>query len=325
MKKIILFAFSFVVMFLQMNAQTNNISLNINHKLGNADFTMNQAAKNNIDSDFNVTRLEYYISEISLIHDGGNETKIPELWILANASNKTIVELGEYNINSVEKIKLHIGVDAAHNHKDPASFQGSHPLAPKSPSMHWGWSAGYRFVAMEGNGGSNLNQLFELHGLGDVNYFTTEIDLDATAENNQLAIDLDADYTRALEGIVISSGLIVHGERWEAKQCLENFRDFVFSPSSITSSNIDYSEVNTFRTFPNPVTNGMTTIELGVDNNTFKYDLSITSMDGKQLQYVKSITNGLQVNVSNYASGMYLMNLIKEGQTIISNKIFIKQ
>lgn len=323
MKKIILFVLVLGALSFQINAQ-NSVTLNINHKLGDADFAMNQAAKNNIDHDFKVTRLEYYISEISLIHDGGNETQIEDVWILANASTKTEVDLGEHNITSVEKIILHVGVDPDHNHLDPSSYQGSHPLAPKSPSMHWGWTAGYRFIAYEGHGGVNLNQLFQLHGLGDNNYFTTEVELDATADNNALSINLDADYTRALENVSVNSGVIVHGDNLEAKQCLENFRDFVFSPASITSSTINFSEVSEFNIFPNPVVNSISTIKLDLEESGNEYDLTVTSIDGKQLQIQHDVLDGQTIDFSNQVSGMYFVNLIKEGQTIITKKIFVK-
>ena len=323
MKKIILFALVLGALSFQINAQ-NSVMLNINHKLGDADFAMNQAAKNNMDHDFKVTRLEYYISEISLVHDGGSETQIEELWILANASTKTEVDLGEHDITSVEKIILHIGVDPDHNHLDPSSWPNGHPLAPGSPSMHWGWTAGYRFVAYEGHGGANLNQLFQLHGLGDNNYFTTEVELDVAAQNNALNIDLDADYTRALENISVNSGVIVHGDNLEAKQCLENFRDFVFSPASIISSTIDFSEVSEFNVFPNPVINGVSTIKLDLKESGNSYDLTVTSVDGKQLIYLSNVSDGQAMDFSNQLSGMYFINLMKEGQTILTKKIFVK-
>ena len=323
MKKIILFALVIGAMSFQLNAQ-NNVILNINHKLGDADFAMNQAAKNNMDHDFKITRLEYYISEITLVHDGANETLVDDLWVLANAGTKTEVDLGEHDISSVEKIIFHIGVDPDHNHLDPSSYQSSHPLAPKSPSMHWGWTAGYRFVALEGHGGSNLNQLVQLHGLGDNNYFTTEIELDVTADNNVVTINLDADYTKALEDISVNSGVIVHGDNLQARQCLENFRDFVFSPSGITSSIIDFSEINEFNVFPNPVVNGVSTLKLDLKESGFEYDLTIVSLDGKQLDYLNNVTDNQTLDFTNRLSGMYFINLVKEGQTIITKKVFVK-
>lgn len=323
MRGIILFICSAVFLVTQVNAQ-NNIKFKINHKLRNDAFQLNQASYNNIDHNFNVTRLEYYISEVSLIHDGGMETVFEDVWILANASAKTEVNFGDHNITTVEKIKFHIGVNPEHNHLDPTTYSPMHALAPKSPSMHWGWTAGYRFVAIEGNGGSNLNQLFQLHGLGDANYFTTEVELDITAENNVIEINLDADYARALEDIEVNAGVIVHGDNLQAQQCLENFRDFVFSPEGTVIADVDFTEVKNFSVYPNPIQNGQTTISLDVSDFGNNYDLSITSVDGKQMQYLNAINDGQSIDLINYNSGIYFVNLIKDNQVIITNKIIIK-
>ena len=323
MKKYILSAFLIAIWTLQINAQSN-IKLNIQHKLSDAGFEMNAGAQNNMGHDFKVSRLEYYISEISLIHDGGQETAVEDLYLLVNAASRTTAELGEFNIDKLEKIKFHIGVDPDHNHLDPTSFPTSHPLAPKAPSMHWGWAAGYRFVAMEGNGGSSYNQLFQLHGLGDINYQTTEVDLDLTGNNNEVNIDLHADYTKLLENISVNSGVIVHGDNLQAKQCLENFRDYVFSSPSITSSTIDFSEVNSFGVYPNPVVANETRVKLDIANKLNNYNIQITSVEGKLVQNIISVNDGQTINLDNYAPGMYFVNLVKEGHIIITEKIFVK-
>ena len=218
MTKFVLSIATLLLMSFSIMAQ-NTVQLNINHKLGTDDFAMNTAAQNNMANDFNISRLQYYIAEISIVHDGGTETAITDLYALVDANNATQLDLGSHSITSIEGVNFHIGVDAGKNHADPASYSMSHPLAPKNPSMHWGWTSGYRFIAMEGNGGANLNQTFELHGLGDANYFKVTVPFATamTATNNEFVLNVDADYTRILENVNVSSGLIVHGETGAAK------------------------------------------------------------------------------------------------------------
>ncbi len=321
MKKSLLIAISFL-MFGVSNYAQNNVQFKINHKLGDADFAMETGAKNNIDHDFEVTRLEYYISEIKITHDGGAETTIEDLWILVNANQDTQVDLGDHDINAVEKVTFGIGVDEAHNHLDPASYQASHPLAPKFPSMHWGWTAGYRFVAFEGNGGSAFNQLFQLHGLEDDNYFQTEIELDIVADNNEILINLDADYARGLEDITVNSGVIVHGGNAEAKKCLENFRDYVFSPASETTSTIDFSEVSKFEVFPNPA-NGNATIALEATQD-LNYEVTVTDILGKQILFFDEVRSNSTIDLELSGAGFYFINLIKEGHPVITKKLISK-
>ena len=131
------------------------ILLRINHELGTTPFALNTGAKNNLNDDFNISRLEYYLSQFTIVHDGGMETNMNNIYALVDASVATDIQLGNHNITSVEAVKFYIGVDSATNHTDPASYSSTHALAPKSPSMHWGWASGYRFAALEGKGGSS--------------------------------------------------------------------------------------------------------------------------------------------------------------------------
>lgn len=322
MKKPLLLTMMCLLMSWSSIAQTT-VQLNIHHKLGEAAFALETPATNNLDNDYKVTRLEYYISEISLIHDGGLQTPIEDLWILVDASEQTQVDLGDYNITSLEAIELHIGVDPDHNHLDPASYSSDHPLAPQFPSMHWGWASGYRFVAMEGFGSSSFNQLFELHGLGDNNYLTTVVPLELNAENGQIEVNLNADYEGALENINVNSGVIVHGSGQQAGQCLKNFRDYVFSSADISTSTVDHREVTRFTVFPNPSDNGRFSIALDA-TGAYHYDLSITDVLGQRLQYFSEVPGGTNLSTELTTQGLYFVNLIKEGQVVIVRKLIVK-
>jgi len=319
MKKLLLLSIA-ILLFSASSYAQNSIQLNIHHKLGSEDFAMETATKNNLDHDFEVTRLQYYISEISIVHDGGMETMFDDFWVLVNASETTQVDLEDSNINSVEMVKLHIGVDPDHNHEDPASYPSTHPLAPQAPSMHWGWVAGYRFAAIEGNGGSNFNQSIEIHALGNGNYFTTEIPLAVEASNNEVVINLDADYTRTLEDLSVNGGLIVHSEEGAAIDCLENFRDFVFSASSMTNATIDFSEVSHFEAFPNPTTDRIATIELATTGDLI-YAISVTDILGSQVAYHDAVNSNTTTTLELKEAGFYFVNLIKEGQPVITKKL----
>jgi len=189
--------------------------------------------------------------------------------------------------------------------------------------MHWGWNPGYRFVAIEGFGGSSYDQLYQLHGLGDPNYFQTEIDLNITASDNKVIINLDADYTRSLEDIVVSSGVIVHGDYLEAKQCLENFRDFVFSPADGTTSTVDFSEVDKFSIYPNPSTNGNFNIALEASKD-LTYQVSVTDILGKEIMFFDNVNSKSKLDVQLNNNGFYFINLIKDGYPVISKKLLSK-
>lgn len=320
MKKIILIITSFLLLLSSSYAQ-NNVQLNIHHKLGESDFAINVGAKNNIDHDFNFKRVEYYISEIFIIHDGGMESPMKGEILLVDATESLQKDFGTYDINEVEKIRFHIGVVADLNHLDPSTYSADHPLAPQFPSMHWGWASGYRFIALEGKGSSNFNQIFEFHALGDVNYFQTEIDVNSVAQGGQVVINLDADYTRALEDLSVNNGIIVHGEDQEAQQALRNFRDYVFSPSSINTATNDQEVLSQFKVFPNPVFDGQTQVMIA-DSDQGQYEIQVTDQAGRILRTLNLMAN-TSFALELEQQGFYLVRFWKEGQLVGTKKMIV--
>lgn len=324
MKKLLLSLGALLVASCFLLAQ-NSVQFTIQHKLGDIDFALGTAATNNMGDDFRLNRLEYYISEISVIHDGGTETVFEDIHVLVDASDETTttIDLGAADITSVELLKLHIGVDPDHNNLDPAAYPSDHPLAPQFPSMHWGWAAGYRFVALEGNGGPMYNRVIELHSLGNENYFTTEVELAATAENGTLDLVITADYTRALEDISVNGGVIVHGQVQQAQKCLENFRDYVFSPAGTISNTEIAPEVSRFALYPNPTSDGVTNVVLE-SNEARTYSLRVTDVMGRELQRFTQVNSYQPTQIELTQAGIYFVHLIKDGELAMTRKLVIQ-
>ena len=293
-----------------------HVTFKINHKLGTSAFAFNQATTNNLDNSFTVTRLEYYISEIKLIHDGGTVTSIPDSYILVDASSPTSVNLGSYNITNLESISFGIGVESPKNNEDPNLYPATHPLGPKSPSMHWGWSAGYRFVALEGNTGASLNEMFQIHALGNRNYFTQNISTIGSLQNGILIVELNADYTQALAGITVNSNLLNHGETGEAATLLSNFRTGVFSLSTIGIHEND--KLTSMAIYPNP-SNG----EINILLNKVNEDMTYTILDlvGKEIQQGKLTANNKQLIIKD--KGIFFLNIYNNGVLVSSEKVII--
>lgn len=300
-------------------AQTT-IHLVINHKIGGQDFAMNSPAKNNLDHDFEFTRLEYYISGITIIHDNGTATLIPDTWLLVNAASATEIELGSFPITEVEALHFTIGVDPEHNHLDPASFENGHPLAPKSPSMHWGWTAGYRFLALEGYGGPQYNQLIQLHGLGDQNYIKSRVNLNAISNNNEVTIQLDADYARALENIMVNGGIVEHSETGEAQKALENFRNLVFSPSEVNTGVSEVTTSNQFSLYPNPTCDGLAYFNINSTEDV-PFEIMVTDVFGRQISYFKQVNPKATFDITVPEAGIYFIRLMQNGQPVGVTKL----
>lgn len=296
----------------------SDFHLQINHKLGSDPFQFNAAASNNNNVQFNVSRLQYYISNITLIHDGAQETPISNTWFLVNSGNGFQVSLGNHAITTLEGIRFGVGVESAVNHLDPSSYAASHPLSPKSPSMHWGWSAGYRFVAMEGKSGANFSQTYEIHALEDDYYFLTTVSTAGFSGSNGITIALDADYAMALKNVDVSTGPITHGGFGESITLLQNFRDDVFSASTTVGLESGLSQEE-FQVGPNPVSaNGMVRMvgDFGSESVVMLTDLSGRVIEEK---LVSGESASLEVN----AAGYYLVSLNKAGKTVATRKLIV--
>jgi len=297
-----------------------DVYLNINHQLGQNAFAFNTSATNNLANAFNVSRLQYYIAEVSLIHDGGQTTAVPNLWILADAGASLSEALGTHNITSLEGIQLGIGVESSHNHLDPSTYNMSHPLSPKSPSMHWGWAAGYRFIAFEGKSGASLTQNFQFHGLGDGNYKKITIPTNGTLIGTDLNIDLNADYEKALENIDLNSGSnIVHGETGKAASVLDNFATYVFTSSEGNSSiGLEESAAIKIALYPNPSTG-----KLYLKGDLSGKSLVIVDSYGKVVRSRDLSATNETVNLS--GAGFYLVQIYEDQQLLQSEKVMVVQ
>ena len=300
-------------------AQTD-VTLTIHHKLGTEDFAFNQSAVNNLGHDFTLTRLQYYLSEIVLTHDGGTKTAIDDMWILVDASAPTEVDLGNFNVTELEGLAYSVGVDTATNHTDPALYPTGHPLAPVFPSMHWGWASGYRFMALEGYGGPSLDQLMEIHGLGDDNYFEVSHRMNKTAFNNKIHVGIDADYIRLLDDILLINGPIEHGFNREAKKMLENARDFTFTFSSENSGLVDFDANATFNVFPNPTSNHAVSIKLETEK-TGDYDIIVHDVLGRSLMSLDIFQNNTHDIKLPQGGGIYYLQLVRNGEVLATQKV----
>lgn len=300
-------------------AAQHQVRLTIHHKLGTENFALNQPAVNNLNHAFEFTRNEYYISGISIIDDQSHIFHLDSIYMLVDAAEPTSIVLGNLPINQVTAIFFYVGVDSAHNHLDPAAWDPSHPLAPQFPSMHWGWVSGYRFIALEGFSGPVLHETFQLHGLGDQNYFRARVFVQPPLIGNEIHIEIDADYTRALEDIPLNDGVIVHGDNLEALQCLENFKNLVFSPHTPTTGVDNSTPVQQWSCFPNPAFDGVVTLSQGKAPAGWDNIMLFDAYGRQCTPIIKDVPEGTQIQLP--YPGIFYLTAYQKGQYRYGTKV----
>lgn len=211
-----------------VNAQ-NNIELQLYPKYDGQDLVLNQVYSDENGNDFRVTRFEYYIHGFTLLHDGGQSTSFTgeSSYILADA-NSVAYSLGTGNINTVEGIAFDVGVESGLNHNDPSLYAPSHPLAPQNPSMHWGWAAGYRFLALEievdADGNGSMETLMQSHVVGD-SYLRSVSSIGISNSlmiGNTVIVALNYDLENWLTGLNLATFGVNHGGGSENQAIMDN-------------------------------------------------------------------------------------------------------
>lgn len=319
MKKTILFLGALCSTLLQ--AQTD-IRLSINHLYDSNPLEFNTTLTNSSQEEFKLERLEYYISGIVLTHDGGQVTDAPDAFVLVNGEEGTNVFLGNFPVTNLESIEFGIGVSPDVNHADPSLYSDSHPLAPKIPSMHWGWSSGYRFIAYEGRSGANLGTIFQFHALEDFNFLKQTINTSGVSSGTTLTVALDADYYGALNDISVFDGPMKHGGNYpECIQMVENFKTSVFTSSTQIVS-VSEHENTTLSIYPNPVVD-----EFMVEFSQQSEQPIIYTIQDQLGRIIErsTFTEGQPISTGQLSNGIYFLELNSSAESIAKQAFIVNK
>ena len=316
------FLLLFSLLFSVSSFSQTNLTIEISHKLNGEDFAFLETGINNLEQEFMVDRLEYYLSKFEVTHDGGQTTEFTDVYALLNAEETSTINLGEIDAENIEMLAFNVGVDYENNHADPAAWPSDHPLAPQFPSMHWGWASGYRFLAIEGIE-SNENQIFQVHGLGDQNYMTVELPVEANANSNNITFYVQANTEEILYDIDLSGGVFIHGFSGAAAASLENMSERVFEITNSTLSSDDGVTEMTFSMFPNPTNDSRVQLNFApLSGETYR--LYITDISGRTVLEKNQVNSGIELDMGNFKQGIYLVSLVSDKATSSTLKLIVK-
>lgn len=186
-----------------LQAQTD-VELNIQHKFGKSNYTPNQPYVDDENRVILIHRIQYYLSNIELTHDGGQLVSINKQHILMDG------EISSYNLGTVsteiqqlEALNLDLGVDPSLNSSRPVQHPVGHPLAENS--MYSDPQQSYIFLTIEGmidtDGDQTPDKPFSFRATGD--QLLRNMTIQATTSRNGagLKINLVANIANWLKGI----------------------------------------------------------------------------------------------------------------------------
>ncbi|MBL0323207.1 MAG: T9SS type A sorting domain-containing protein [Ignavibacteria bacterium] len=252
MRTISLIAATFLI---HISAISGEIGIVFNAMMNGNPFVMDQPVPmDNGRYFFSPRMLRFYVAEISFVHDGGLRTKADNVYLLVDVNDVSRYVVGNYDISRIDSLEIHIGVDRIANHNDPSIYPPEHPLALKDPTMHWGWAAGYRFIALEGSAGSTAATAkadVQVHSVGDTLYRRIVIPVTSTVTSSGVDVVLNAEYSALLKDLDVSQGLIFHGYGPETETLTENMATRVFTAATPSSVNEGDQAIST-SVHPNP-------------------------------------------------------------------------
>lgn len=239
--------------------------------------------------EMTVEYFNYYLSNLHIIHDGSQDLDLSDTVFLIQSTNYTL-DLGMQNITSISQVDFGVGVPSDLNHLDIATYPAHHPLSFQTPSMHWGWTAGYSFMIVGGQGDTDNDGTpeapFQLHNLGDASYKNVSIETIATESDSQLDVYIYCNLDEWIYGSNPGSVGIVHGSTatniaimnnvdnrnvFEASptagiETVETEKGFIKSINSGSSVMISWTEINNAANYSMIDANGKT-VETGKINN----------------------------------------------------------
>jgi hypothetical protein len=296
-----------------------NLYLNLPPKVGGNDFYLNTTYQDLNGTAFEVDAFMYYISNIHIIHDGGQELDLSDTVIIVKPDEYNFF-LGAYNVTSIESIDFGVGVPQELNHLDIAQWPTDHPLSWQSPSMHWGWTAGYKFMLCDGygdgTGDGNPNELFQLHDLGDANYQYVSMAVIPTINPTNITVTINCNLDEWLWGADPGTVGVQHGTTGINASTMTNVstRNVFEVPGDAGIKDIEEGEI-TFHSIGEDLMVNWSDVA-GAEG------LRLIDMSGKTISE-RSVTSGNgNETFSNINSGTYFFYMYSKDGTLL-NKIQI--
>jgi len=340
-----LFVIGFVMLGLTVYSQ-KTLKLELNHVFGQTPFIYETNYTDREDSVISyISRLQYYLSGFELSLENGELYELRDIYVLASANiSEYVLDSNYISTSNIDSLKFDLGVDALANHEDPTQYDDSHPLALQEPSMHWGWSAGYRFIALEGKGDANGDSIpesiFEMHVTGDDKYLTpipaflvetietdSSIVLKVVVDVEALVVDLDLERVGYNHGVSEYHGYMLGNIRdglvFNNKVMLESLTDDSGNEAGDTLNSVSDIEEN-FNITVNNTNLYSPTIFYQLPSENGSFQLLITDIQGKLIRQDYNLYHeGNYFLNMELESGIYLISFRSESGKLYNKKFVI--
>ena len=269
----------------------------------------------------NFDHFMYYVSDIKIIHDGGQIHQVVPSIFLVKPDTFTFY-LGPIPLTSVEQIEFMVGIPQRLNvqngieAQDISSYPASHPLSFQNPSMYWGWQAGYMHMIVGGYSDGNNDQIpeayFEMHNLGNNNQKVVNQNIVATqTTQDQVDLYMECHVEQWLKNMPLSTVGILHDQTGLNGEIMKNIDNHPVFVQPLNAATTEPSEVNSLYSFDNVLY--WKHVPLGA---TEVYDLSGARV---MVHHRKQTEGNVPLNLS---PGNYLVSIMDLDGKVIKHEVF---
>jgi hypothetical protein len=295
---------------------------------GTQDF---QSGTNYTGNNGKVVKLEYlkyYLGDVRIVHDGGQILDLTETVYLISDTNYTVF-LGYHAVNQIEQVNFLVGVPNRFNTEsgsmaqDISLYPETYALSFQSPSMYWGWAAGYMHMIVEGKADGNNDQnpeaFFQLHNFGNHSQAPVSIPsiIQTNTTSNQIDVHLICHIDRWLNNINLASVGILHGEDGLNLEVMQNVStEFVFEQSATASMTTLQKEILQFSSSQGAVECAWTGLEK-------ELTVQLIDQTGKILrsQALSSVQG--QFTWNGLKAGMYFVQFVNQNGHAQSRQVLV--
>jgi len=300
------------------------VFLHLNPKVNGVDLQLNTNYTSVAGTVFKLDHFDYYLSEILLTHDGGQTINLYENIYLVEPENHTFL-LGFFDLDLIQQLDFTIGVPKMWNtqagsaSQDISLYPENHPLSFQSPSMYWGWQAGYMHMIIGGyadsNGDNNPEAYFELHNLGNNNQQLVSLNITQTqTTENQIDIYVDCNIEQWIKNIPIATIGVIHDEIGANKTILENVEN---EPVFTTNEFANLLETQNSKL---TIWSEEQSLFIKWDTTKLITDCRLIDQSGKTIQHQKNLDSFKSIRFNNLNSGFYLVQFFDEKGGLIASK-----
>ena len=255
--------------------------------------------------DFN-----YYISNIHVIYDGGQDLDYSDTVLLVTAT-ANVFKLDEVDVPNIEQINFSVGVPQDINHLDISLYPLEHFLSWQTPSMHWGWTSGYKFLLVDawgdGTGDGNPESVFQLHDLGDANFKNVQLPAVGTYSPTQTDIFINCNLDEWIYGTDPGSTGVLHGTSGLNATTMSNVNSRVVFEQPTTAGVTELNENSTLYFI-----NAETTLTVTWKDMTGIASYQLIDMSGRTIVKENTSIINNTISIDNPTKGSYIFTAFDE-------------